>query len=209
MSTTQNNKNSGKLSLLNAPENKATGFPHLDSRYDEIETPNEFSIKEIESKCFYNTLIRKTKKLPEKFPTLILRHPNAADCPIGTKCDHWELIKDDKPTRAKGSIELEIICKYSLLHCRDHGITYRDQGWMLHDWMRMKEFDVECRPTKMYKGLEPDFWAARPAGFQVLAWRLVEDVMHSGTWMDDSGRLVCKYPAGPHGMDDFVPEGDM
>ncbi|KAF4454845.1 hypothetical protein F53441_2715 [Fusarium austroafricanum] len=55
MSTTQNNNNklSGKLSLLNVP---------LDSRYDEIETPNEPSVKEIKSKCFYNTLIFNAKK---------------------------------------------------------------------------------------------------------------------------------------------------
>ncbi|KAF4451713.1 hypothetical protein F53441_5392 [Fusarium austroafricanum] len=187
-----------KLSLVDAPADAPTAWPWFDSRFDEdrwkVEKPTEMTWSQ-DFLCFAFACL--DGFCEEVYPSMllfsiyILRHSNAAECPIQDHCDHWEVIVvDDAFQKQEGSVDLEVLCINPRL------ISRRVMDAFGPFPLTTEQETITCQPTKLYNYLKPNFGVlgteeANVAAFRVLGRDSDTKVEH---WMDKYGRPILKYP---------------
>ncbi|KAJ4245973.1 hypothetical protein NW762_013717 [Fusarium torreyae] len=176
-----------KASLLVDPGDREAEWPYLDSRFKQDRTLSGKLCQ-----AFSNEFLWCAKAGyefgREEFPMFILRHANAAECPVGEGCTHWQWISDHEAAREEESIDLQVVCISA--ETVEKGIS------IFEAWSMFEPNDaITCDPCAIFNALKPDFGVIRAAGYEVVLFRLVEghvDDADGTKWMDQCGRLLAR-----------------
>ncbi|KAF5564569.1 hypothetical protein FPHYL_4670 [Fusarium phyllophilum] len=170
-----------KTTMLVDPGDKGPKYPHLDSRYSQVEKTEQ------SRRSFSWVFITRFSADPES-RRFRIRHSKANECPIHERCDHWRYLDPREwATPEENAVDLQLVCIHSEAIAPNK-----------HLMEGMKRYDDEVQerggprytdcPCYIFDALKPDFSIVEKLGFQVLTWDLV-----GARWeevMEHCGRLV-------------------
>lgn len=170
-----------KATMLVDPGDKSPMYPHLDSRYCQVEKTEQ------SRRSFSWGFITRFSADPDS-RRFRIRHSNANECPVHQSCDHWRYLDPrDWSTPEENAVDLQLVCMHN-------EAIAPGKPWI----EGMKRYDDEVqekegprytdRPCYIFDALKPDFSIIEKMGFQVLTWNLV-----GARWeeiMDQCGRLI-------------------